>query len=437
MLGGLPGYFLVHFFDRGYKKYLVPGGASFFAYLRNIVIQTGGRVRFYAPADASDDYYDMFGNIFPPPPDPPGFVRGSLLYEVQANSSRAFSTMHRGSAEWAFGRDWQCPITASRSTAPQQYLMPYGKPPTPQIPLLSVIQYVHSALMYEVATPHTEVYSLPAGTTYGDIARTTLQRLSKLNWLDPLRMVGPFIRRNLFSRPTLPQLRQGIMGQLGNVRLIDALNPVATEFPKISPDELHELTGGGYLASLCRNYLASYRHNEVARLQYLNLTHYYQALEAPINHMESWMLDQNAAPNNWHGLWNNTSPNTTPWVNVRILTIPNIPSRYQASRGHTVVLAYVPVSQPMSAAAARATGFKSPNLQRLQMYCCGPRNLSGCKVGARTATCCAHVATAVCAAGIIAYNPVYSNPNKRLAYLDPGTTLPSAYTRDILFNTIG
>ena len=437
VLNGLPDFFVVHLFDRGFKRYLLHGVLSFFDHLRAISLQTGGRVKFYCPSDAGDDYYDVVGQSFPPPPDPPGHVRGKLLYEVQANSTRVFTTMNRAPAEWAFGRVWQHQITACRSSAPQQYLLPYGKPPTPQIPLLSVIQYVHSALMYEVATPHREVYSLPPGVTYAGVARTALHRLPKMNWLDPLRMVGPFIRRDNFSRPTQVQLRQGRQGRMGNVRLVDALNSVATEFPQITRDELHELTGGGYIASLTRNYLASYRRNEVATLQYLNLANYQHSLEAPINQMEAWLVDQNVAPNNWYGLWNSNLPNTDPWVNVRVLTIPRVPSRYQAAVGHTVVLAYIPTSLPVPAGAAIRTGFHSPSLQRLQMYCCGPRNQSGCKVGARTATCCSHVATAVCAAGILAYNPVYNNPNKRLAYLDPGTALPMAYTREVLANTIG
>ena len=94
------------------------------------------------------------------------------------------------------------------------------------------------------------------------------------------------------------QLRQGRQGLMGNVRVVDALNSLATEFPRITMDELHELTGGGYIASLTRNYLASFRRNEVATLQYLNLANYQQSLAAPINQMEAWLVDQNAAPHN-------------------------------------------------------------------------------------------------------------------------------------------
>jgi hypothetical protein len=263
---GHPNFYVVHVLDRGFKRYLGAGGPSFFAFLDQVGIITGGRVRYYCPLDANDRYHDSLGQSFAPPQAPPGVVRGRLLYEVQANASRAFCTMHRSCVEGAFARDWAWSLTAARTAAPQQYLQVYGEQPTPQLPLLAVIQYVHSALMYETAKPRSEVFLLPPGVSHADIGRITVHRMPKINWLDPCRngVPSPFLKPDLFSVPTQPQLGMGARGLLGGLRRVNVLNPVETEFPQLTMEQLNELAGGGYLTSLVRHYLSSYRHREAS-----------------------------------------------------------------------------------------------------------------------------------------------------------------------------
>ena len=171
----------------GFKKYLARGGPSFFNFLQTVVAATGGRVRFFFPLDQRDSYCDMFGNVFPPPLIPVGRNIGKLQLEVQANHSRVFCTMHRGVVEGAFARDYQWQLTAGREAAEQQFLEPCGLAPCPQIPLLTVIQLVHAAIMYDFAKPRREVFALPAGVTYSDVGRASLERISLVNWLDDLR----------------------------------------------------------------------------------------------------------------------------------------------------------------------------------------------------------------------------------------------------------
>merc|ERR1712025_444475 len=104
-------------------------------------------------------------------------------------------------------------------------------------------------------------------------------------------------------------------------------------------------------------------------------------------------------PRNWGGTWpGSNSPNIQPWQPVRILALPKIPSRYKSNCEHTVLIAYVPVQLPLR---YPAVGLCTPNLQRIQMWICGPRVIGKCKAGARTATCCAHVATAIYACGLL------------------------------------
>ena len=151
--------------------------------------------------------------------------------------------------------------------------------------------------------------------------------------------------------------------------------------------------------------------------------------------MRAWMFDQTAPPPNWNGIWAHcTTPNNKPWVPVRILTIPGIPSRYSSNRTHTVILAYVPTTQQLNP-GQESPGFKSPSLHSIQMYVCGPRTPGNCIVGARTSTCCAHVAAALYVAGILAHNPAgFVSSWRKLHLLDTG--MFPAYTTDILRNTI-
>jgi hypothetical protein len=184
-----------------------------------VVVATGGRVRFYFPLDQGDGYCDMNGVLFPPPVVPIGRNVGKLQFEVQANTSRVFCTMHRSCVEGAFARDYQWQLTAGREAAEQQYLEPYGQAPCPQVPLLAVIQLVHAAIMFDFAKPRREVFALPAGVSHADVGRIALQRLPLLNWLDDFRTgrPSPFLKPNLFARPTLADLAQGLLGRLGEL----------------------------------------------------------------------------------------------------------------------------------------------------------------------------------------------------------------------------
>jgi hypothetical protein len=239
---------------------------------------------------------------------------------------------------------------------------------------------------------------------------------------------------NIVVRP-LPLRLKCVFFSPGNLRLVNALDPSVTQFPQVSVEQMNEFAGGGYLPKLSRGYISSYRYAEAANLAYLNLANYDQNNSARVANMTAWMFDQIAPPLNWNGVWANCQlPNSIPWVPVRILVIPNIPSRFSSRQTHTVVLAYVPTGQPLLA-AQESPGFKSVPLKRIHMYLCGPRDANRCIVGARSATCCAHVCAAVYAAGVLAHNPAaFISSWRKLHILD--TAKIPAYTTDILRNTI-
>ena len=146
MLWGAPGYFMVHLFDRGFKRFFGRGaGLSFPAKLHNIEQQTGGRVIARFPCDIGEDWYDEIGNRQPTPVPSPNLGNVLLPMEVLLNSSRMFCTSHRGCSERGFASDWIARILGSRDAIPHQYLQPYGKPPTPEVMRMYVLLMVHMA----------------------------------------------------------------------------------------------------------------------------------------------------------------------------------------------------------------------------------------------------------------------------------------------------
>ena len=59
------------------------------------------------------------------------------------------------------------------------------------------------------------------------------------------------------------------------------------------------------------------------------------------------------------------------------------------------------------------------------------RRAGKCKVGARTSTCCAHVATGIYAAGLLAHNPgAFKSSWREYNYVDAGKS--QALNADIL-----
>ena len=190
--------------------------------------------------------------------------------------------------------------------------------------------------------------------------------------MDPLRTghPSPFNRPNLFDHPTVIQLRQGWYNQ-GGVRLVNCMDPNQTGFPQLTSQELKALGGGPYLYNLAPSYLTSMRAQVARTLPYVNLDAWHNSHSLPNQHLPGWVFDQMLPPRNWGGTWpGSNSPNIQPWQPVRILALPKIPSRYKSNCEHTVLIAYVPVQLPLR---YPAVGLCTPNLQRIQMWICGPR----------------------------------------------------------------
>ena len=295
-----------------------------------------------------------------------------MMFEVQLNASRMFNTAHRGNSERGFAADWQYQILGSRYQIPRQYMEPYGKNPTPQLPMIHILIAAHFAIHDEFGTPSVEVANLPDGTSLADVYRGGLERIELINWLDPLRtgLPSPFHRANIFATPTARELRQGL-GIPGGIRPINVLNTAQSGFPRLSVQEMNEFCGGPYLTDLARSYLTSYRVREANRLNYIDLATHHGERSRDNQFMLGYVFDQQVAPHNWNGTWPGcTSPNNRHWQPVRIVMIPKMPSRYQANNDHVVVIAYVPTHLPV---LHPAPGFKSPGLKRIQMFVCGPR----------------------------------------------------------------
>ena len=268
VLSGLPGFFVIHVLDRGFNRLLQGPGVSFLQRMAGITAATGGRVVVELPISPMESFKDNQGQVHPVPPTPPNMPMGNILWDLAANSSRLFATGIRSPVEWEFGSDWAWMGSGSRKQIPQQLLRPYGKQPTPGIPKIMVSNYVLTELRYHFRKPHTETFPLPGGLSYSDVTRSMVERLSLINWLDPLRTgsPSPFGRHNIFARPTIVELRQGLQRH-GGVRLVDCLDPAVTGFPQLTIEELNELGGGPYQTRMARSYLSNYR---VQQLQQRN-----------------------------------------------------------------------------------------------------------------------------------------------------------------------
>ena len=214
--------------------------------------------------------------------------------------------------------------------------------------------------------------------------------------------------------------------------MINCLNQVITDFPQMTMTELTELCAGPYLPSLVNSYVTLYRCRELDRNNnpYVNLEQYHNDRRLLSQQFEGWIFDQIEPPGNWYGVWGGMNlPNTIPWQPCRILTLPNIPSRYVAREAHTVVIAYVPEQWPL---VTPAPGFISAANQRILMYICGPRVRGKCKSGARTSSCCSHVATAAYICGLLSHNPaVYHSTWREINYVDAGAGQSEAHTADL------
>ena len=226
----------------------------------------------------------------------------------------------------------------------------------------------------QFATPSIEI-EVSDVVSLAEIYRGGLQRIELLNWLDPMRTgsPSPFHRSNIFANPTVAELRMGWQNA-GGVRIVNCLNPVQTDFPHLTLPDLLELGAGPYLVKLARSYLTAYRVKVAQRLPYVNIDTYHSDRSQPNLYMYGFTFDQQAPPANWYGVWPGCSvpgvANIQPWEPVRILVLPKLPSRYKSNCDHTVAVAYVPQHLPLQ----RPTpGFTSPALQRVKMYCCGPR----------------------------------------------------------------
>ena len=215
--------------------------------------------------------------------------------------------------------------------------------------------------------------------------------------------------------------------------MVNALDANLTGFPIMSLEEHVEFCGGSHLADLSRSYVSSYRVNELKSAQqpYQNLQNYHDERRQLSQHIGGWIFDQIQPPRNWNGIWPGMSvANTMPWQPVRILAIPKIPSRYSNQKSHTTVIAFVPDDWPLTYAAP---GFKCQVTQRISMFICGQRSVGKCKSGARTAGCCAHVATAAYICGVLAHTPgVFKSTWREVNYIDAGANQTEAHTADLL-----
>ena len=430
IFNGLPGFKTIHFFDKGFKNYMArrQQGQTFLQMFRaNIMQQNNDLPDYRIPLDARDRYWDRNGVLHDAPvPHVNAPPQGRLLFARQANSTR-FTTVERHTVEHYHGGEWGWEILGCRSAIDAHYLDPYGRGPTPNVPKISPILQAHFDIQWRFQQPAIERCPIPPGLSVRILAEITVARSDMENWLDPLVTGLPsgFARDDLFQKPTQVQLMQAMVrGSFGQVRFVDIFNHQLTGFPDIPFINLYEMAGGEYLVNLIFKYVTSLHVKACDRnIQYLNLAHYMQIrTQAPVT-LQGWLFDQVVQPADWNDQeYGNFEP-------MRIVAIPNIPSRYINAGTHTVLIAYVPVNWPLQ---FPALGYHHPGLQRIKMILCGPRQANtGCPSGARTSPPCAHGHVATYLMGTLPRHPgLFRSTFRKLFLLD--TAQDQHFSLDIL-----
>ena len=139
--------------------------------------------------------------------------------------------------------------------------------------------------------------SILGGVSLTQVYEGLLLRLPLENWLDPIRtgQPSPFNVANLFAHPTALQIRHGWQN-LGGIRLVNVMNPQATGFPRLTRQEIKEVSGGPYLFNLAPSYLTSMRANIARTLPYINLQGWHQSHSQPNAYLPGWVFDQMLPP---------------------------------------------------------------------------------------------------------------------------------------------
>jgi len=387
-------------------------------------VASNNQVVYSFPNSAGGPHLNLTGVRVPPPANVPARV----MVEEQANAAKLFCTKSRGCVEQSFLADWRSKICGARYPVDKAYLEECGFNPTPQAPKLFVILMNNNALNDEFGKPFELKYTLPPGMTYRDQGSDLIQRYSVRNWLDKFRVGQGFqlMRNDPFRLPTANHLVLGQQGRFGNLRKVNALNRGLTGFPALTEDDLSELWAGSYHKGKTGAYLTGMNQERMEARLYQNLDHFNRGVARRQRRKNVFIFDQVQQPVNWFGNWNVQG---VPWVPCRIARLGGIPSRHKSRKKSTILVAYTlpGVRSP------NPFNFRNRNLARIQMFVCGPRNLAGCKPGARTLTPCMHVMSAMKLLGVLSHQPNAHRPCfKRFNRIRGGTRLPRRYSRDIM-----
>lgn len=307
--------------------------------------------------------------------------------------------------------------------------------------------------MFKWATPYGETYPTEINVSHAQHGELLCERMPIQNWLDPLRTAilpagvqgippratSGFDLPYLFEKPTQAQINRGALGWFGGIREIDVLDAQQTGLPQLSVEELMALTIGPYQVSQARSYLdrmhvaTTNEHHSIPG-NYVNHATYHLDCEGGLRNrrVRGYVFNQIQPPAMFYGTWHgNAAPHQNmPWEPVRILIVPDILSRHQAGTKYCAVIAYVPMHLNVQ---HQTPGRTSANTHRIKMWACGPRTGNGCPIGTRTVSPCSHATTALYAGCVVAHNPaIHKTTHRRIAAMDPGTSLPIQHSTEIV-----
>jgi len=422
MLEETPGYWKWHIFDRGYEKFQVAAGQSFFSWMDQLRIRSRNRVIYSYPNSPGKSFMDLNGASVPAP-----IIPGQMMTELQCNYSEMTCTLVRGAVEQSFLPDYRFKICGVRSPITYQYLNAWNGNPTPQAPRIYVILMAVATLEDMCGVPFRLKFDLPPGYTYRQVGLDLMRRCEKLNWLDKFRVGQNFgMVRDPFLPATQIQLQNGAQGNLGNLRLVNGMRPALTRFPRLTDENITEVAGGSFGPRSTPSYITGIRELQMSRGPYVNLQQHVQGVKAVITRKQVQIFDQVNPPRGWFGPWN---VNNLAWTPCHVVRVDGIPSMHSSGKVYTVVVAYA----LHGTASPNPFGFSCPELGRILMFCCGPRNGTSCRSGPRTMTPCVHVLSVLRLLGVIAHNPnAHRFRYHDLHAMDAGDPLPIQHQFDLV-----
>ena len=368
VMSGLPGYYLVHVFDKGFRQYGLAGRESMEDILTRLQLAQGAQPCFdwIMPTGNQQDFLDR--NLMPAGQTNLVLGGGRMVDRV-ANTSRVCTAI-RMPIEQLFSRYSHFYLSGVKYPLPAAYLQRCGRGPTPDLPIIHEILSVIALIIRETYKPFLLTYELPLNVTYAMHGADIRDRIEQENMLCFTKQ-HVWNRQDIWKKPTQAELNRGNFG----LRRANLMDPTTTDLPLLTYAQVMEITGGPHTVDEARSYLTSIEENLVLAEQgagglYIDPATYHQAAAGLPREIEAYIFRQVHPPVGYD------MARYGPWEPVNIILVVGIPGRHSSQVKRNVVMAYVPISD--GAVLYNRMNYREPVLARFKAICCDKSSVIYC-----------------------------------------------------------